>query len=273
MDTPWQILLIRIFNFACMVLNVSRAQAVRTLTYTAQSLRTEEYYFFADQDVPVRAADYTTRSPGTAVVAAVYNRDTNTLVMDGAEDVPSRKFQFMEAGLYHGSVCLHDLSEFFENLKWQNDDCAPPLRLCIGVWGLHSKMFLDRNVEFMVRIVDSYDDVTELNLFNDEETWKDLTRVLPSFRETGLIRNIVPLGAPQPVEELRQPLDLGQLRPEPLDLGPEAVGPLGFANELVEELDSAPPVQVPFPPATYIENPSVIPLLYPGNNIWYEQID
>jgi hypothetical protein len=244
-------------------------QAVRTLTYTAQSLQQETYYFFAGQDVPVRAADYTTRAPGTAAVTAVYNRDTNTLAMDGAEDEPVRNFQFMEAGLYHGSVCLHDLSEFFENLKWQNEDCAPPLRLCMGVWGLHSKMFLDRNVEFMVRIVDSYDDVTELNLFNDEETWKDLTRNPMSFRELGLIRNIVPLGAPQPVEEVREPLDVGQLRPEPV--GP--LGSLGLASELVEELEAVPPVQVPFPIATPIENPSVIPLLYPGNNIWYEQID
>jgi hypothetical protein len=257
MDTPWQILLIRLFNLISAALSATRVQAVRTLTYTAQSLQQETYYFFAGQDVPVRAADYTTRAPGTAVVAAVYNRDTNTLVMDGADDIPSRKFQFMEAGLYHGSVCLHDLSEFFENLKWQNEGCAPPLSLCMGVWGLHSKMFLDRNVEFVVRIVDSYDDVTEFTLFGDtdEDAWKDLTRILPSFRETGLIRNIAPLGAPPPVEPV-----------EPVDL----------ANELVEELDSAPPmapVQVPFPVATPIENPSVIPLLYPGNNIWYEQVD
>lgn len=261
MDTPWQILLIRIFNFACMVLNVSRAQAIRTLTYTAQSLRTEDFLFFAGQDVPVRAADYTTRAPGTAVVAAVYTRDTNTLVMNGADDVPNRKFQFTEAGLYHGSICLHDLTSFFETLNWKNEGCAPPLRMCLGVWSLQSKMFLNRNINFVIRIVDSYDEVIEFTLFDghtDEDTWKDLTRHPMSLHETGLIRNIVPLAVPEPVIEQVEPV-------EPLE-------PL--ASELVEELEAVPPVvQVPFPVPTPIENASYIPLLYPGNNIWYEQID
>jgi len=266
MDTPWQILLIRIFNFACMLLNVTRAQAIRTLTYTAQSLKHEEYYFFEGQDVPVRAADYTTRAPGTATVSAVYNRDTNTLVVNGIEGVPTRKFQFTEVGLYHGSICLHDLTEFFESLNWKNEGCAPPLRMCVGVWSLHSKMFLDRSVDFVVRIVDSYDEVIEFALFGQEdEAWNDLTRVLPSFRELGLIRNIVSAPAPAAQAHVVEPVEpVESVQPaEPLE-------PLGLASELVEELEAVSPVLLPFPVPDPIVNSGYLPLLYPGqNNLWY----
>jgi hypothetical protein len=104
--------------------------------------------------------------------------------------------------------------------------------------------------------------VIEFTLFGQEdEAWNDLTRVLPSFRELGLIRNIIPLGAPEPVIEQVEPVQ----PVEPLE-------PL--ASEVVEELEAvSPAVPMPFPVPTPIENASYIPLLYPGNNIWYEQID
>jgi hypothetical protein len=230
-NPTWYLTLIRLATMASTLFNLTTRQVTKTISYAVKSLSTDAYVFFEHSTVPVKLSDYSKSVPGSAKIHYYFDRDQMTLYETGSDDQLFRMNFFQSVQLYHGDICLHDLSDFFTSLRWrvcENSTAAPELILWMGVWSLLNGIYLDRTTEFTIRFTDLSDEETSINLWataendsdNEEfEKWAEITRIQTRMTRTLLQNPTTEVQAPPsmvplfPDEELDGVLDEGNGSP------------------------------------------------------------
>jgi len=210
----WVQLFFTVYAWVVNASAVTYHQASKTTRFLVNSVCSENYVFFHGSNTPVYEQNYENRKPGSSKVVCIYNKDTNTIILDSTR--PARTLSFVTAELYHGHICLYNLTSFFDTTYWKGEQYAPSLGVWMGVWSLVNGIHLDTNMDFILRVTTPEGEELEFNIWSDtfaeKERWNSLNEVTVRLQR---------LPAPVPVAEPRVPLVAPVLSPvtyEELDM-------------------------------------------------------
>jgi hypothetical protein len=151
-DIDWQLLFIRTYTWVVTVSKLFTSQTVKSVKYLAASFTPEVYAFYSGSSVPVRYTDYSKDVAGTSNVDFYYNRDTKTISKSFESSHLPRTLNIEGASLYHGDICLYDLTDFFDTTRYAGTADVPSLDQWVGIWQLENGIYLDRNKDFQLHI-------------------------------------------------------------------------------------------------------------------------
>jgi len=195
-NVNWTGLLLWAYHIVFTAYGVVSQQSQKTGRFLLNSFFHENYLFFENSMMPVYEINHQGEKPGSSKSVCVYNRDTNILTVDSSK--PARLLEFESAELYHGDICLYNLTNFFSTTQWKGDQYPPNLLYWIGVWSLLNNVYLDHRTLFTLRIttIDGMNHSFEIWSIDEASVnaWRELTRV-----KIQMTRHVVPrLLAPAP---------------------------------------------------------------------------
>ena len=195
-NVNWTGLLLWAYHIVFTAYGVVSQQSQKTGRFLLNSFFHENYLFFENSMMPVYEINHQGEKPGSSKSVCVYNRDTNILTVDSSK--PARLLEFESAELYHGDICLYNLTNFFSTTQWKGDQYPPNLLYWIGVWSLLNNVYLDHRTLFTLRIttIDGMNHSFEIWSIDEASVnaWRELTRV-----KIQMTRHVVPrLLAPTP---------------------------------------------------------------------------
>jgi len=204
----WVQLFFTVYAWIVNVSTITYHQTLKTTRFLANSACSENYVFFQGSNTPVYEQNYENRKPGSSKVVCIYNKDTNTIIIDSTR--PARTLSFVTAELYHGHICLYNLTSFFDTTYWKGEQYAPSLGVWMGVWSLVNGIYLDTNMEFVLRVSTPEGEEQEFDIwsdsFSEKQRWDSLNEVTvrlqrlpaPAPVPVAVTEPIVPLVAPVP---------------------------------------------------------------------------
>jgi hypothetical protein len=210
-NIDWQLLVVRTMNLLGYCWNVFKAQSVKSSRFLLDSFSPNVYIFFEGSSVPVAARDYKQTAAGTPVIAAYYDRDTQSIYTD-TTSTNFHTLLFESVNVYHRDIDLYDLTDFFNDTKFYGSIPAS-LDTWVAAWCLESGIYLDRKKSFTLRgKLYLEDDTKTFSLWStdaDEKAeWAKLCSPPGRFHHQAIRRvdvsgNTVCMPAPQaaPVEE------------------------------------------------------------------------
>lgn len=151
-DIDWQLLFIRTYTWLSTMYALVSSQTVKSVKYLAASFHPEVYVFYKGGSVPVRASDYNKDVAGVSNIDFYYNRETKTLSKTIETSHIPRTLNIEGASIYHGDICLYDLTDFFDTTRFAGNQEVPSLEQWVGIWELENGIFLDREKEFQLRV-------------------------------------------------------------------------------------------------------------------------
>jgi len=175
----WTQLFFTVYAWVVNASAVTYHQASKTTRFLVNSVCSENYVFFHGSNTPVYEQNYENRKPGSSKVVCIYNKDTNTIILDSTR--PARTLSFVTAELYHGHICLYNLTSFFDTTYWKGEQYPPSLAVWMGVWSLVNGIHLDTNMDFILRVSTPEGEELEFNIWSDtfteRERWNSLNEV------------------------------------------------------------------------------------------------
>lgn len=151
-DVDWQLLFIRTYTWLVTVSKLFTSQTIKSVKYLAASFTPEVYAFYSVSSVPVRYTDYSKDVAGSSNIDFYYNRDTKTISKSLDSSHLPRTLNIEGASLYHGDICLYDLTDFFDTTRYAGTADVPSLDQWVGIWQLENGIYLDRNKDFQLHI-------------------------------------------------------------------------------------------------------------------------
>ena len=235
----WTQLFVSVYIWLVNTSTVVYKQTTKTTRFIVDSAREENYVFFEGSTAPVYERNYENRNPGSSKVLCTYNKDTNTLILDATR--PSRTLEFSTAELYHGDICLYDLTSFFDTTLWKGDRFPPSLSMWMGVWSLINSTYLDTSMEFRLHITTMDGRSTELDIWSTDQRslilWENLNEVKVRLQRVAPVAPVAPavpvVSADEVLDEPESPL-ISQPYPHPHP-HPHPHPPLPSVN--MEEVD------------------------------------
>ena len=128
------------------------SQTVKSVKYLTASFKPDMYAFFSGSSVPVRVTDYKNDVAGTSTVEFYYNRELKTITKTADVSYIPRTLNIEGASIYHGDICLYDLTDFFDSTRYAGVNDVPTLDQWVGVWQLENGIYLDRSKGFQIHI-------------------------------------------------------------------------------------------------------------------------
>jgi len=191
----WQQLFVSVYMWLVNTSTLVYKQTTKTTRFILNSAREENYVFFEGSTAPVYERNYENRNPGSSKVLCIYNKDTNTLILDATR--PSRTLEFSTAELYHGDICLYDMTSFFDSTLWKGDRFPPSLSMWMGVWSLVNSTYLDTSMEFRLHITTMDGRCAELDIWSTDQRmhilWENLTEVKVRLQRIAPIAPVAPV--------------------------------------------------------------------------------
>jgi len=183
-DIDWQLLFIRTYTWLSTMYALVSSQTVKSVKYLAASFNPEIYVLYRGGSVPVRASDYSKDVAGTSNVDFYYNRETKTLSKTVETSHIPRTLNIEGASIYHGDVCLYDLTDFFDSTRFAGNQEVPSLEQWVGVWELENSIYLDREKDFQLHVEFLGAGREEFSLWGlrggrGGDRWKELTSTVP----------------------------------------------------------------------------------------------
>lgn len=208
----WTQLFVSVYIWLVNTSTVVYKQTTKTTRFILNSAREENYVFFEGSTAPVYEHNYENRKPGSSKVLCTYNKDTNTLILDATR--PSRTLEFSTAQLYHGDICLYDLTNFFDTTLWKGDRFPPSLSMWMGVWSLVNSTYLDTSMEFRLHITTMDGRSTELDIWSTDQRslilWENLNEVKVRLQRVAPVAPVAPavpvVSADEVLDEPESPL-------------------------------------------------------------------
>lgn len=208
----WTQLFVSVYIWLVNTSTVVYKQTTKTSRFILNSAREENYVFFEGSTAPVYEHNYENRKPGSSKVLCTYNKDTNTLILDATR--PSRTLEFSTAQLYHGDICLYDLTNFFDTTLWKGDRFPPSLSMWMGVWSLVNSTYLDTSMEFRLHITTMDGRSTELDIWSTDQRslilWENLNEVKVRLQRVAPVAPVAPavpvVSADEVLDEPESPL-------------------------------------------------------------------
>ena len=199
----WVQLFFAVYAWVVNASTVTYHQTSKTTRFLVNSMCAENYVFFEGSNTPVYEQNYENRKPGSSKVVCIYNKDSNTIVIDSTR--PARTLSFVTAELYHGHICLYDLTSFFDTTDWKGEQYAPNLAVWMGVWSLVNGIHLDTNMQFILRVSTPEGEEQEFDIWSDsfmeKQRWESLNEVTVRLQ-----RLPAPTAVPVPAEEPLSPV-------------------------------------------------------------------
>jgi hypothetical protein len=197
----WAQLFFTVYAWVVKTSSFTYQQTSKTTRFLVNSMCAENYVFFHGSNTPVYEQNYENRKPGSSKVVCIYNKDTNTIIIDSTR--PARTLSFVTAELYHGHICLYTLTSFFDTTYWKGEQYAPSLGVWMGVWSLVNGIHLDTNMDFILRVTTPEGEDNEFNIwsdtFSEKERWNSLNEVTVRLqRLTAPVAVAEPAVAPVP---------------------------------------------------------------------------
>jgi len=207
----WVKLIFTVYAWLVKASTVTYQQTSKTTRFLVNSMCSENYVFFQGSNVPVYEQNYENRKPGSSKVVCIYNKDSNTIVIDSTR--PARTLSFVTAELWHGHISLYNLTSFFDTTYWKGEQYPPSLAVWIGVWSLVNGIHLDNTMEFILRVSTPEGEDHEFNIwsdtFSEKQRWNSLNEVTVRLQR---------LTAPVPLESpVIPPIALEELDMEAVD--------------------------------------------------------
>jgi hypothetical protein len=197
----WTQLFVSVYIWLVNTSTVVYKQTTKTTRFIVDSAREENYVFFEGSTAPVYERNYENRNPGSSKVLCIYNKDTNTLILDATR--PARTLEFSTAELYHGDICLYDLTNFFDTTLWKGDRFPPSLSMWMGVWSLVNSTYLDTSMEFRLCVTTMDGRSTELDIWSTDQRslilWENLNEVKVRLQRVAPVVPVVPVAPVAPV--------------------------------------------------------------------------
>lgn len=151
-DINWQLLFIRTYTWVLTMSRLVTSQTVKSVKYLAASFVPEVYVFYSGSSVPVRLSDYNKDAAGTCNIDFYYNRECKTISKSLESSHIPRTLNIEGASLYHGDICLYDLTDFFDTTRYAGAHDLPTLDQWVGIWELENGIYLDRKKDFQLHI-------------------------------------------------------------------------------------------------------------------------
>lgn len=188
-NVNWTGVLLWAYHMVFTAYGVVSQQSQKTGRFLLNSFFHENYLFFENSVMPVYELNHLAEKPGSSKSVCVYSRDTNTLSIDSTK--PARLLEFESAEIYHGDICLYNLTNFFSTTQWKGDQYPPNLLYWIGVWSLLNNVYLDQRTLFTLRVITMEGIDHSFEIWSKDEAsvnaWRDLTRV-----KIQMTRHVVP---------------------------------------------------------------------------------
>ena len=177
----WQLMFIRTYTWLSTMYSLVTSQTVKSAKYLAASFHPEIYVLYRGGSVPVRVADYNKDAAGTSNVDFYYNRETKTISKTVTTSHLPRTLNIEGASIYHGNICLYDLTDFFDTTRFAGNQDVPSLEQWVGIWELENSIYLDREKEFQLHVEFLGAGREEFTLWvkRREDRWKEFTSTAP----------------------------------------------------------------------------------------------
>lgn len=229
----WTQLFVSVYIWLVNTSTVVYKQTTKTTRFIVDSAREENYVFFEGSTAPVYERNYENRNPGSSKVLCTYNKDTNTLILDATR--PARTLEFSSAELYHGDICLYDMTSFFDSTLWKGDRFPPSLSMWMGVWSLVNSTYLDTSMEFRLCVTTMDGRSTELDIWSTDQRslilWENLNEVKVRLQRVAHVAHVAPVAPVVPVVP---------------------VVPVATSDDMLDEPES-PPISHPLLPSVDME--------------------
>lgn len=204
----WTQLFVSVYIWLVNTSTVVYKQTTKTTRFIVDSAREENYVFFEGSTAPVYERNYENRNPGSSKVLCTYNKDTNTLILDATR--PSRTLEFSTAQLYHGDICLYDLTSFFDTTLWKGDRFPPSLSMWMGAWSLVNSTYLDTSMEFRLHITTMDGTYVDLDIWSTDQRslilWENLNEVKVRLQRVAAAPAAPVITADEVLDEPESPL-------------------------------------------------------------------
>lgn len=180
-DINWQLLFIRTYTWISYAWNLVQTQSVKTTKYLVLSFKDDIYALYKGASIPVRIVDFGKDVAGVADIDFYYNRETKIISNTLAGNHLPRTLNIEGASIYHGDMCLYDLTDFFDTTRYAGSERIPNLDQWVGIWELENRIYLDRNKEFElhVQFLGASNETFSLWVKTREDRWAELTSSSP----------------------------------------------------------------------------------------------
>jgi hypothetical protein len=186
-DINWNLMFIRAYTWLSTMYNLVSNQTVKSVTYLTYSFLPEVYCLYSGSSVPVRIQDYRKDVAGTGSVDFYYNRDTKVISKTLNTNQLPRTLNIEGASIYHGDICLYDLTDFFDTTRFAGAQYLPTLDQWVGIWELENGIYLDRKKNFQIRVEFLGETSETFQLWDSTQTrWSQLTSNIPRLHHQGL---------------------------------------------------------------------------------------
>jgi hypothetical protein len=179
-DIDWQLFLIRTYTWVSLVWSVVRSQTTKSVKHLIASFQPDLYCIYAGSSVPVRACDYYKDVAGAGKIEYFYNRDEKIISKTTEVTHIPRTLNIEGACIYHGDICLYDLTDFFDTTRYAGNHDVPSLTQWIAIWELENNIYLDRKTAFHVQVDFLGASKESFLLWDSVNTrWNELTSTAP----------------------------------------------------------------------------------------------
>ena len=180
-EIDWQLFFIRAYTWVLTVSALVSTQTVKSVKYLAASFTPEIYVLYTGSSIPVRSADYNKDVAGASNIDFYYNREAKVISKTLESSHLPRTLNIEGASIYHGDICLYDLTDFFDTTRFAGGQDVPTLDQWVGIWELENSIYLDRNKEFQLQIDFLGAGHEEFTLWvkHREDRWRELISNAP----------------------------------------------------------------------------------------------
>lgn len=256
----WTLLALRLYTYASSFLQVVFNQSVKSTKFLMDSFKDDIYMFMNGSFAPVQSRNYSLNKTGSSVPIAFYNRETKTLSRAyPGTTMNNHTLDIYTAQLFHGDMMIYDLTDFFETTFFAEQDNIPELSVWLGAWSLENRIYLDPNVNYIIKFTTLENQNNEFSIWtkdeNDSQRWQQMNQAVPRLHrqsrsaaapvteqpepappaQEASVPAPAPASAPAPFDEHKtnpfyeQPLATNTT-PEPLNGGSNAVKEVEAAN-------------------------------------------
>lgn len=197
----WTLLAVRLYTYASSFFQIVFNQSVKSSKYLVDSFKDDVYMFMNGSFAPVPSRNYSLHKTGSSVPVGFYNRETKTLSRAyPGTSTNNHTLDIYTAQLYHGDMMIYDLTDFFETTFFAEQDTIPGLPIWLGAWSLENRIYLDPNVNYVVKFTTLENENNEFSIWStsqsDSERWQRMNQSVPRLHRQAP----TPASAPSPVQ-------------------------------------------------------------------------
>jgi len=133
-----------------------------------KALMPDTYVFFGTSAQPYRMTDVNTSGPAVAPISWYYDADTrfflSARMYANATYYRGHHLPFLSAQIKYHDLCLYDISDFLETVKWAGVDGEkhPPIPFILAAWTLRTGIVVQDSEFLRLEVIDDNGETVSL---------------------------------------------------------------------------------------------------------------